>query len=355
MNTDTIKNERIEWIDTAKLLAVYFVILGHRNIVKSTIGGVSAVNIIFAFHMPLFFFLSGLIDKRRTVFETVKKSSRNLLLPYACFYAVTYIWWFFASFLRHPELFDRNLVDSFIKPLHGFCYGVGFETEYSVNVDIPLWFLMALFWCRILNAAIQSAHRIIKIGASITCIILSIILWKTETFLPYSLGSASMAFPFYFVGNMISARKSIKMNVGILAKVFFIVIATILLIIAVYFNGRSDMNGIGYGKNPFLYWLGAFSGITLLCTFSQLLPKMISFFRFLSKNTLIIFALEGISSGIISKLFVAVVYHYHGNLADFEIPLLSSFIIALFSLLSLSLPCFIINKYFPFMIGKHRE
>ena len=52
-------SKRIEWIDSARGIAILFVVLGH------CIGNIEdPVNkFILAFHMPLFFFLSGLCAK----------------------------------------------------------------------------------------------------------------------------------------------------------------------------------------------------------------------------------------------------------------------------------------------------
>ena len=47
-------NKRVEWIDLAKGLGMLLVILGHCV----CFGGIMH-NAIFAFHMPLFFILSG--------------------------------------------------------------------------------------------------------------------------------------------------------------------------------------------------------------------------------------------------------------------------------------------------------
>lgn len=51
-------NKRVEWIDLAKGLGMLLVILGHCV----CFGGIMH-NAIFAFHMPLFFILSGIVYK----------------------------------------------------------------------------------------------------------------------------------------------------------------------------------------------------------------------------------------------------------------------------------------------------
>lgn len=50
-------NKRVVWIDYAKAFAMLFVIIGHVET------GNSLTDWVYSFHMPLFFFLSGLTLK----------------------------------------------------------------------------------------------------------------------------------------------------------------------------------------------------------------------------------------------------------------------------------------------------
>jgi fucose 4-O-acetylase-like acetyltransferase len=69
-------NGRIFWIDFAKVLGIIMVVMGHMQLEENII------NIIFSFHMPLFFFLSGFIDKNRNIKQTVGIAIKTLLIPY---------------------------------------------------------------------------------------------------------------------------------------------------------------------------------------------------------------------------------------------------------------------------------
>lgn len=52
------KNDRIAWIDIAKGITIILVIIGHVVPFDS-----ATRNVIFSFHMPLFFILSGYTNK----------------------------------------------------------------------------------------------------------------------------------------------------------------------------------------------------------------------------------------------------------------------------------------------------
>ena len=76
---------RIRWIDTAKLIGIFLVILGHLPLAAGK-SGISPATFIYTFHMPLFFFLSGLVEKNRPVRQTLVRSAKSLLIPYAAYY-----------------------------------------------------------------------------------------------------------------------------------------------------------------------------------------------------------------------------------------------------------------------------
>lgn len=71
-------------IDIAKGFALFLVVLGHVVTMHHTI-----FRWIYAFHMPAFFFLSGMTfrpEKYKTCLDYIKKRGRTLILPY---FAVT--------------------------------------------------------------------------------------------------------------------------------------------------------------------------------------------------------------------------------------------------------------------------
>ena len=57
----TEQNKRIDWIDMLRGLAIVCVILGHRQYGTSGFLAEYFVPEIYSFHIPLFFFVSGLV------------------------------------------------------------------------------------------------------------------------------------------------------------------------------------------------------------------------------------------------------------------------------------------------------
>lgn len=96
---DNMSNERIEWLDSLKGLAILFVVLGHILLgfiennafpdINNTLEKIDTW--IYSWHMPLFFFLSGFafdlsyIKEGNLDIKKVKKNTFNLFLLYILF------------------------------------------------------------------------------------------------------------------------------------------------------------------------------------------------------------------------------------------------------------------------------
>ncbi len=77
MNKD--KNPgRIKYWDIAKGITILLVILGHAENINPYIRF-----IIFSYHMPFFFIANAYFIKNYNLIESIKKSSKLLLIPYA--------------------------------------------------------------------------------------------------------------------------------------------------------------------------------------------------------------------------------------------------------------------------------
>ncbi len=130
-----LATSRIAWIDNCKALAVSLVALGHLQ----TIYLVNEV--IFAFVLPVFFFLSGYTFSSSASMPFVRmlqKKTRTLLVPYFGFSAILFAFWFFVrrNFGLSGHAADTSVTDALLQIL----YGVNSEVFVT-----PLWFLTCLF------------------------------------------------------------------------------------------------------------------------------------------------------------------------------------------------------------------
>ena len=91
--------QRLDWLDIAKGIAILLVIVGH------TVNNPSIIRqVIFSFHMPLFFILAGYTFRIKPWGELLKTSATRLLVPY---FLVALSWWIPYS-LANSELVDGS-------------------------------------------------------------------------------------------------------------------------------------------------------------------------------------------------------------------------------------------------------
>ncbi|HLO29768.1 MAG TPA: acyltransferase family protein [Anaerolineales bacterium] len=126
---NTVPSKRIEYLDIARGLGILLVVLGHNDL-----GALSpfAHQVIYSFHIPLFFFLSGyFINTSISFFDYFKKRFHSILKPYLFTIFLIY----FAS-VSFEKMSFQNAIGRILKSLYG-------SIDY---IDWgQLWFLPQLF------------------------------------------------------------------------------------------------------------------------------------------------------------------------------------------------------------------
>ena len=119
-------SKRIEYIDAFRFFGILLMVMGHIGF------GGTFDHFIHAFHVPMFFFVSGLFfDPERTVYEVFLKRCRTLLFPYVFFGAFNYAIWILLNPAEDPYMPLRHLA---------------FINTWGLPIAGALWFLTALFF-----------------------------------------------------------------------------------------------------------------------------------------------------------------------------------------------------------------
>ena len=129
--------KRLLWMDSAKALGIILVVLGH---VPSTF---EYRWVIYLFHMPLFFVLSGYLYKITTPRNELERSFKSLVVPYFIYSFVLFVLWAIKY-----KTFSLAL---FINILLANQNAMG-NTATSL---CPLWFLVSLFIMRMLTSILR--------------------------------------------------------------------------------------------------------------------------------------------------------------------------------------------------------
>lgn len=275
---------RIAWIDVARGIGIILVIYGHA------LDAHSIRHLIYAFHMPLFFFLSGIVfhhKKEDKFLPFLKKNIRSILIPYFIFAFITWFWWIFEA---NTMSFKIGL-----KQFESIFYGNG--ADGMLRFDNVLWFLPCLFVTRIMFYFVTKfAHddrR--KIAASL--IGLSIIGYGVAQLLP------NFILPF---GTEIALTGIVYLGAGYLwntqseywkekfskhSKYIFAASLTFCLIIAQFnfqLSGYHIDFRINRYDNYFLFYAAAFSGIMSTVALSIWIHHN-RILEYLGKKTMILF------------------------------------------------------------------
>lgn len=185
---------RIEYIDMAKGFCILLVVFAHIHPDLTRY----AWGVFFdSFRMPLYFFLSGIFFKRYSgIGEFGLKKINNLIIPLLFFYALTYLYdalsW---------GIFRLNGTDtSAYERLSWWPFWEIVRTGSSYH-NSPLWFLTALFEVNLLYYALQLGFKSWRLDIAVWGLAVGgWLLAKEGIVLPYYVGTALVALPFFHVG-----------------------------------------------------------------------------------------------------------------------------------------------------------
>ena len=130
---------RLEFIDIARGIAIISIILGHM-------GSWQINRIVFTYHVPLFFFVSGyFIDTRRNAKEFVIHKIKTLLIPYTvtCIVIIA-INMFFNYYIQGAE----KAIEAIKYWSYASVYGAGdsYQEPFQIAAIGAIWFLWATLW-----------------------------------------------------------------------------------------------------------------------------------------------------------------------------------------------------------------
>ncbi|GEM_PF-2587003 len=321
--------------DYAKMFGIVLVVWGHtvRGLMNAGIlpeDSIFWVNLdraIYLFHMPLFFFLSGMFIQ-----QTLNK-------------------------LALIDFFKRNIL-IFILPLIFWSYtqsGIQYLASSNVNVERSLqyvlfapfppkqqfWFLWSLFLISCFSALLIKTGRgkaILTSLAIVVMVIMSVGEQSGMELLSYKMagstfGEALFFFPFFVLGMLSSATVVVKSKTGFIQAFLLFLIAVVL-----YLLSYQESNAIYYLFSVICvyssYQCIAFIGEAIEKRLTQssqkkaLLTSLHRFFIFIGMNSFIIYLAHIIPEAgirvVLLKLGVtdALLHIVAGNLAGLLLPLL---------------------------------
>jgi fucose 4-O-acetylase-like acetyltransferase len=306
-------SQRIEYLDIARGIGILLVVLGHNDF-----GAISPFfhQVIYSFHIPLFFFLSGyFIDTALPFFDYFKKRFHSVLKPYLFTIFLIY----FAS-VSFEKMGFQTAIGRIIKSL----YGSGYYIDW-----VQLWFLPHLFVVSLyafLFIAIVSNLRnrwvtwaILFVTLAISVLFLrvfypfsiSIFGKQVELYgLPFSLDVMLLSGFFFILGNQIRQMTSEKTFDSIL-----LLLGTGIGLIALnaFFPYRVDM-AVRVYESFLVNTAEAILGILFVLTLSRQIDlhtqRLAMLFKYLGSLSLIILIFHVPIQAFWSEKVLAVTNHF---------------------------------------------
>lgn len=321
----------INWIDWVKVLGMFTIIWGHcfPNLFS---------DFLYAFNVPVFFFLSGYLTKRETSSKVFwNKLVKGLVIPY-----------FILSLLKAvPYLISPDCPWSLLAIMTGFhtlkgAFGCG-----------KLWFIYTLIFLKIVRHYTSDTNitRYSLYGVSLIGIAL---YHYAEIEMTWAVTNSFLAMPWFLFGQEYKGKSLDRFISNVLGKMSHLVktALTILLMCTTYFvsifNGRAYMYQGEYGNNFILYIVAGILGIFFILMVSKCLDRYSSpSLRLLSIGTIVILA-----------------YHQDVNHPMLKFvrqsewsPLIedvASFICSVITLIAFIPIIYIISRYLPIVIGNRK-
>lgn len=274
---DTLGENRITYIDLAKGVAIIAVIIGHMHIWKFN-------NIIYSFHMPFFFILSGaFISQKYSEIFYIKRKAWQLLRPYI----FTCVMLILLSVIINIIMGNINdILHDVWKWLAASFYGSGNIERYGIKRVGAIWFLLASFFsCSFVRLICNKKY------AFLIVILVGLIGYLTTdlVWLPLSLQVAAVASIYVYIGYYL---KNSKKKFSLRTKFLGSILVIIIWILTICF-GQINM-----AKNLYKYgifsFLGALCGVLVVFAIckkfaeNKKLAKLTNLLCFYGKNSLVI-------------------------------------------------------------------
>ena len=319
--------KRDNYIDLLKGIAIFLVVLGHHDTVLT--------NYIYSFHMPLFFFISGIFHSNYDSYKKfIIKKIKVLIIPYFTFATTLFLFWLIIG-RKYGESAINNTPIKIA--FNGIFIGSDIKNISSMEWGTPVWFLLCLFVVTNLYYFILKLEikKIVLVNIVIGCIGYYLSKHNYSIFRIWHFDTALIAINFYTFGNLLKERLFKIKNIlnGILILLFF------LSIIGNKLNGRIDMNGNHY-SNIILFYLTAILGIIFIFGFIKKIKVANNFIEWIGQNTLIILAYHGRAMTFIKLILIIIL--------KVNFPEDNLFLNIIFSIIQILLcipVIFIFNKY----------
>lgn len=272
-------------------MGILLVILGHCAHIESKL-----FHIIFTFHMPLFFLLSGYVFRSDIGFGTLfSRRFRSLIVPFALFYLLGLV-----VTLMIPGWREALTPLAIFQDLY--------LADPNAVHNSSIWFLECLFVVQLLFWVILPLPAPAQVASCLGLYALGILYSRVRfpllgfNRLPLNLDVVPVAILFFALGYWLRTEKLVEKYMDTPGRCMTsVIIGTAGLLLCYRFNGYVNLHGLQYG-NPILYVVGSLAGTMMMIGISRILENLPDCWGFLKrillfygKNSLIILGVQSLA------------------------------------------------------------
>ena len=334
---EKVEKKRIDWIDTLRGIAMFFVVWGHCQKNNTFIR-----KYIYSFHMPLFFFISGLTfgESDKVPFKDYfKKKFKGLVIPYLTLNVICYILWVI--------LFKCGIVSHF-NYFENLC-GIFYSNNKILTIPCgPAWFLLSLFVIDMMFYFFKkNCRNDFELG--IVCSICGLVSYVNslsgyQIRGPWHIEAVFTGIVFYYLGYLF--MKNIKKFDFVLkdkGRMFFYgLIMGALGFAGQIINRRVSMDGNLYGS-IFLFYFNSLCTTGGLILFVNFILNKSIIFKDIGKKTMFFLGYQ--------YIVIVILKHYYPILGSGNLYMFINCLITFTILYILSIPVY---KYLPWLVGKFK-
>lgn len=206
------KNNRNNYIDWLKGVAIILVVLGHCWLVEYRIFW-----FIYRFHMPLFFCISGYLFNKKNNYKSFLISKiKTIIVPYIIFFIFSYI-------------ISINFLGENITPNQMLTY-MFLNGKYCSIVNnwaiwyLPLFFIVSNLFYFIAKIKKEKIFYIILVALVVITVPVNILLQKitVDSYIPFSIQALTPGLLFMLIGYLYKLNKEKINNTKIFKKFIFL-------------------------------------------------------------------------------------------------------------------------------------
>lgn len=329
-----MKNNRIIWIDWAKALLIYLMVVGHCFPVKWQ------GQLIYAFHMPAFFIISGFLYHH----HDWKKTLKSFLVPILFFSTINFFIYALPKLIK-GTFSTNHLLERILVPFWG---SGNLSSEDYITLFPGVWFIIVLMFSRLLIGDIKVFAFVTRFwkfitGLLITFLVIEPYFFPCNPLHAYKWFLVVPSLPFILMGygfhdRLILFIQKMRWRLFVVGFILFGMISL--------WNGWAEILHYQWGKSYIVFCVNACLGSILLFYLCSKFNgnRIVEVF---SKGTLLILAFNFVLRAWLSMLFEKMGFGFVVN-DHYVFP----WIMGLLIMLICYWPIKLLLRIFPLLLGK---